>query len=184
MTSLKVLSIKSKRSEICLDDWCHWLLNEMNPTSLEQLWLPAVKTVTLPNHYQTTGHLKALCLDRLDGSRLNASALEQLTQLGGVNLPLSTAIPHLRFMQAYCSSYAVNFFYAAIPLRIVISAFLAFQDLDNFCQHHPELERFHINSHACNAREALPIRFDGRWALAGLRSLVYASNSPHPGIVF
>lgn len=120
MASLKVFSVKNSRNERCLDDWCRWFVNEMNPTSLELLWLPAVETVTLPIHYQTTGRLKALCLDRLEGPTFTASALERMTHLGGVTLPLPSPVPHLGFIQAYCLSYVVRFcLLAKKPLRFV-----------------------------------------------------------------
>lgn len=97
MMFLKGLSVRSRLSDRCLDDFCRWLLFELHPCSLEKLWLPCVKTICL-SLMKPRPTLRSLYLGRLD-TQLCSQLLPQATHLAGVSISLNSNLPHLRFLR-------------------------------------------------------------------------------------
>ena len=91
----------------CLNDWCWWIFNKVEPKALEHIWLPFVKNVRLDQPQPT---LKAFCL----GRNVNQSDLDKqmphITHLAGVNFSSFAHLPQLRLFQGHCSSFQVGRF--------------------------------------------------------------------------
>lgn len=118
MISLKGFSVRSKLSDRCLDNFCHWLLFELNAHSLEKLWLPSVKAVCLST-VKPQPVLSSLYLGRLD-SHLCSTLFPQATHLSGVSISLNSKLPHLRFLRGNFVSSSVSFIVALKMLPDVL----------------------------------------------------------------
>lgn len=106
MMFLKGFSVKSRLSDSCLDDFCRWLLFELCPNSLEKLWLPSVKAVSLST-VEPRPTLSSLYLGRLD-AQLCSKLFPQATHLADVSISLDFKLPYLRFLRGNFVSSLVN----------------------------------------------------------------------------
>ena len=108
MVSLKDISVWSRLADRCLEDFCHWLLLELNPPALEKLWFPSVKAISLSS-LDPMSKLQSLHLARLNFP-LNSTFFSQLTHLAGVSMPIESKLPNLRFLRGNFPSNLVIIF--------------------------------------------------------------------------
>ena len=126
MTSLKKIFLTRTGcltfTDLCCNAFSRWLLLELKPPSLEHVWLPSVKDVTLD--LQLVSDLTRAHLGRnFQDSDANSLIInEKLTHLAGVNLTSIGHSPQLSFVHGYCSSFAVldllQFFIHLLPFMI------------------------------------------------------------------
>lgn len=113
MTSLKKISLTRTGcltfTDRCCNAFSRWLLLELKPPSLEHVWLPSVKDVTIVPQVSTpltSVHLGRSVNQECE-SNSNCFVNDKLTHLAGVNLASIGHSPQLLFVHGYCSSFAV-----------------------------------------------------------------------------
>jgi len=109
MVSLKGLCVLAIQPDRCFDDFCRWLLHEINPPTLEKLWIPSVKLSPPPNIFVPTSPLKFLNVGRSDYQFDFASdVFAQVTHLAGVRVKSDLKLPQLRFFRGNFPSCPVS----------------------------------------------------------------------------
>ncbi|KAK4001939.1 hypothetical protein OUZ56_003803 [Daphnia magna] len=158
MISLKSIAVLKKSSDSCLEDFCRWLLLELNPPGLEKIWIPSVKHIGAK--YKPESMLTCFYLGR---SPLSRAFFSQMTHLVEMSITSNLILPRLRFFKGNFSSVSI---------------------LDKFCQNHPQLEYLHFEDRVFGGnRRKKPITFQCQWALAQLRTLIFARRRPHQDVL-
>ena len=191
MTSLKKISLTRTGcltfTDRCCNAFIRWLLLELKPLSLEHIWLPSVKDVTIVPQVSTPlirAHLgHSVDTHQECEPHSNRFVNDKLTHLAGVNLASIGHSPQLLFVHGYCSSFAVLTFFFMCFIFIILLMYaiiIPFKDLERFCQSHgQQVEHLRFETRECCRVE--PLRFQCHWALPRLKTLVYANHNPHPG---
>ncbi|XP_046637576.1 uncharacterized protein LOC124315890 isoform X2 [Daphnia pulicaria] len=163
MISLKGLCVLANQPDQCFDDFCRWLLHEINPPTLEKLWIPSVQLSSPPSTFVPEPPLRFLNLGRsVYQCNFASNVFTQVTHLAGIRVQSDLVLPQLRFFRG-------NFLSSSV--------------LDQFCRNHPQLEHLHFNDNCIASRsQQTQIKFQCQWALAHLRTLIFA-NTPHSDIL-
>lgn len=105
MVSLQSVSVRSRLSSQCLDNFFRWLIAEIDPPTLNTLWFPSIKNVkfSTAKERETT----KLGLARLD-AQMCSTSFSHLTHVAGVNVPVGFRLPQLRFLRGTFTSCLVS----------------------------------------------------------------------------
>ncbi len=108
MISLKELCVLTYEPDCCCDEFCRWLLREINPPNLERLWIPF--TSLSPRKFEPGPSLKCLNIGTLNkGFNLTSVNFTQLTHLSGIQVDSDLKqLPQLQFLQGKFSSCSVS----------------------------------------------------------------------------
>ncbi|KAI9561536.1 hypothetical protein GHT06_012495 [Daphnia sinensis] len=158
MISLKSIVILKESSDSCLNDFCRWLLLELNPPGLEKIWIQSVKHIGAK--YKPGPVLSCFYLGRSPVSR---NFFSQMTHLVEMTITCNLILPRLRFFKGNFSSVST---------------------LDKFCRNHPQLEHLHFADRVFGGnRRKKPLTFQCQWALSQLRTLIFARRRPHQDVL-
>ena len=109
MISLKGLCVLINEPDCCFDEFCRWLLHEINPPNLERLWIPSTKLSLSPSKFKSGPSLKCLNIGSLGkGFYLTSLDFTQLTHLSGIKVDSDLKLPQLRFLRGEFSSCSVR----------------------------------------------------------------------------
>lgn len=103
MISLKSIAVLKKSSDSCLEDFCRWLLLELNPPGLEKIWIPSVKHIGAK--YKPESMLTCFYLGR---SPLSRAFFSQMTHLVEMSITSNLILPRLRFFKGNFFSVSVS----------------------------------------------------------------------------
>ncbi|XP_057377099.1 uncharacterized protein LOC130698466 [Daphnia carinata] len=158
MISLKSIVVLKTSSDSCLNDFCRWLLFELNPPGLEKMFIQSVKHIDAK--YKPGPMLNYFYLGRSPVSR---TFFSQMTHLFEINITRNLILPRLRFFSGNFSSVSI---------------------LDEFCRNHPQLEHVHFTNRVFGGnRRKKPITFQCQWAFPKLRTLVFGRKRPHHDVL-
>lgn len=103
MIALKNISVVKKKFDSCLNDFCRWLLLELNPPDLETIWIQPVESIGFK--YKPKPVLRCFYLG---SNLLSRTFLPQMTHLIGINIHCNVILPRLRFFRGNFSSFSVS----------------------------------------------------------------------------
>jgi hypothetical protein len=109
MISLKELCVLINEPDCCFDEFCRWILREINPPNLERLWIPSTKLSLSPSQFKSGPSLKCFNIGSLDkGFDMASLDFTQLTHLSGIKVDSDLKLPQLRFLRGEFSSCSVR----------------------------------------------------------------------------
>jgi hypothetical protein len=118
MISLKGLCVLANQPDQCFDDFCRWLLHEINPPTLEKLWIPSVQLSSPPSTFVPEPPLRFLNLGRsVYQCNFASNVFTQVTHLAGIRVQSDLVLPQLRFFRGNFLSSSVS----VLPIHFITS---------------------------------------------------------------